>query len=202
MKIIQIVLPRIDAATIQPPARCRSRHCQGTHFRLHQQVVKPLHDHAHPTVIAHRYRCLSCGQTFRVYPGGVARAPTSQRVRDLAVLLYRLGLSYGDVAHLLEFWKIYQCKSQVHRAVQEAGAPAERQTIFDDLRVPLLGAQPAQIHCHELWVPIALERSLEQQMIVTLHVPKQPDTAACQAKLIAIATASHVEVRMSMSASA
>jgi transposase-like protein len=48
----------------------------------------------HSAVPAHRYRCLRCKRTFRVYPQGVTHAQTSQRVKGLAVLLYLLGLSY------------------------------------------------------------------------------------------------------------
>ncbi|KPV50816.1 hypothetical protein SE17_24705 [Kouleothrix aurantiaca] len=196
MIYLHIVLPSIDDS-INPPSRCPSPVCQGTQFRLHQQVVKPLHDHAHPTVIAHRYRCLSCGHTFRVYPRGVARAPTSQRVRDLAVLLYGLGLSYGDVARLMGFWKIYLCKSQVYRAVQEATAPAERPLIFEGVRVPPLGLQPAQIHCSKTWVPITLEHDNKEQLVVTLSVPRQPGTSACQRRLHEFIAAHHMELQIS-----
>jgi hypothetical protein len=43
-------------------------------------------------VQVHRYQCLKCKRTLRVYPEGTTPAQTSQRVKGLAVLL---GLSYG-----------------------------------------------------------------------------------------------------------
>lgn len=198
MIYVQIILPRIEPSNIAPPARCAADNCRGTRFRLHQQVVKPLRDHAHPTVIAHRYRCLSCGHTFRIYPRGVAHAPTSQRVRDLAVLLYRLGLSYAAVATLLETWKIYMCKSQVYQAVRRAGGPIRRDTeLIQDLRIARFGNQPPLVRCHETWLPIELAANEREQMIVTFRVPDDMQAASCQKTIAPIAAASAAEVQLS-----
>jgi hypothetical protein len=84
------------------PSKCAYADCTGKQVRLHQPVSKALRDTAHRQVEVHRYRCLKCGRTFRVYPLGVTPAQSSERVKGLAVMLYLLGLSYGAVALALE----------------------------------------------------------------------------------------------------
>jgi hypothetical protein len=49
--------------------------CKGKHFKLHKLVCRqPLRDTKYSRVIAHRYRCLKCHGSFRLYPQGVAVA--------------------------------------------------------------------------------------------------------------------------------
>ena len=74
---------------------------------------KPLKDTVYGAVSAHRYRCLRCKRTFRVYPQGVTQAQTSQRVKGLGVMLYLLGLSYGATSLALEALGVYMCKCGV-----------------------------------------------------------------------------------------
>ena len=83
-------------------------------------VTKAVRDTVYEQVTARRYQCRRCRRTFRVYPSGVSQAPTSQRVKGLAVMLYVLGLSYGAVALALEALGVYVCKTQVYEAVQAA----------------------------------------------------------------------------------
>ena len=89
-------------------------------FTSERRVSKPLRDTVYQEVQVHRYQCLRCKRTFRVYPEGTTRAQTSQRVKGLAVMLYLLGLSYGAVSLALEGLGISLCKSRVYDAVQEA----------------------------------------------------------------------------------
>lgn len=65
-------------------------------------MSKALRDTVYQEVQAHRYQCLKCGRTFRVYSQGVSSAQTSQRVKGLAVMLYLLGLSYGATSLAFE----------------------------------------------------------------------------------------------------
>jgi transposase-like protein len=64
-------------------------------FTCESRVAKALRDTMYHQVPVHRYQCLKCKRTFRVYPEGTTHAQTSQRVKGLAVMLYLLGLSYG-----------------------------------------------------------------------------------------------------------
>src|SRR4051812_3441139 len=117
---LRLILPTVEPNSFTPPTQCPDAKCQGRHLRRHQAVTKPLRDTRYPTVTAQRYQCLRCRRTFRVYPQGVSRDQTSQRVKGIAVMLYLLGLSYGAVALALEALGLSLCKSRVYDAVQAA----------------------------------------------------------------------------------
>ncbi len=87
----RIVLPKVNPEAIEVPTRCAYAGCPGRKFHLRQEVTKPLRDTVYQEVVVHRYHCLKCGRTFRVYPQGTTSAQTSQRVKGLAVMLYLLG---------------------------------------------------------------------------------------------------------------
>jgi hypothetical protein len=87
-----IVLPKVNPEAIEVPTRCAYAGCSGRKLYLRQEVAKALRDTVFQEVQVHRYQCLKCKRTLRVYPEGTTPAQTSQRVKGLAVLL---GLSYG-----------------------------------------------------------------------------------------------------------
>ena len=115
---LHLILPRVEPNNFSEPTTCPGDDCEGRHFRLHQEVTKPVKDTMYRDVIAYRYQCLRCGRTFRVYPQGVTNAHTSQRVKGLGVLLYVLGLSYGAVSLTLEALGACMSKTSVYDAVQ------------------------------------------------------------------------------------
>ena len=92
---LRIVLPKVNPEVIEVPTRCAYTDCSGKKFHLRQEVAKPLRDTVYHEVQVHRYQCLKCQRTFRVYPEGPTHAQTSQRVKGVAVMLYLVGLSYG-----------------------------------------------------------------------------------------------------------
>ena len=105
-------------------------------IKLWQVVEKHVNDIVCQEVKVYRYRGQQCGHTFRVYPPGISRAHTSQRVLRTAVLLYLMGLGYGGVARALEALGIYMCKSQVYSAVREtlSNRPCRRVRLFGRVR--------------------------------------------------------------------
>ena len=120
---------------------------------------KPLKDTGYGVVTAHRYRCLRCQRTFRVYPQGVTRAQTSQRVTGLAVMLYLLGLSYGATSLALEALGVYMSKTSVYEAVQAAAEKVpglKRDEVFAGLRTPALGGDLTSVKCRGEWLPLGL----------------------------------------------
>ena len=156
---LQLILPRVDPTVFDMPAVCPVKGCQGKHFEHHQEVVKPLKDTKHEAVTAHRYRCLRCKQTFRVYPQGVTHAQTSQRVKGMAVLLYLLGLSYGAVSLALEALGVYMAKSSVYEAVQAAAKKVpglKRQEVLAGIRTPALGSDLTSVKCNGEWLHLGL----------------------------------------------
>jgi len=99
---LHLILPRVEPTVLTLPSTCPHEDCAGTHFRFLQEAEKPLRDTTYPKVLAHRYECLHCQRTFRVYPKGVTQDHISQRVKGLGILLYLLGLIYGAVSLGLE----------------------------------------------------------------------------------------------------
>jgi transposase-like protein len=125
---ISVRLPRVESEHYEQPKRCPYG-CGGQHFKAHgvKGEVKPLRDpHCHE-VIAYRWRCVKCNQTFRVYPRGVSNDQQSARLKGLSVLLYVLGLSYGAVADVLAAFNTPLAKTTVYLNVQEAGMAARQQ---------------------------------------------------------------------------
>jgi transposase len=70
---LHLILPRVEPEEIKAPSESPYEDCDGTHFQLWQEVEKPLRDTKHSRVVAHRYQCLRCFRTHRVYPRGSAR---------------------------------------------------------------------------------------------------------------------------------
>jgi hypothetical protein len=104
-------LPLVEPDEVSEPRECPYPKCGARRLRQHQMVVKLVRDTVYTTVTARRYQCRRCRRTFRVYPTGVKRALTPQRVKGLAAMLYLLGPSYGAAALALTALGAYQCKS-------------------------------------------------------------------------------------------
>ena len=156
---LRILLPKVNPEAIAVPTRCAYAGCEGRKFHLRQEVSKPLRDTVYQEVQVHRYQCLRCKRTFRVYPEGTTRAQTSQRVKGLAVMLYLLGLSYGAVSLALEGLGISLCKSRVYDAVQEAAQRVpglKREQVFAGVRTPALGADLTGVSCKGEWVLLGI----------------------------------------------
>lgn len=156
---LQLILPQVVPTEIRPPTNCPYKGCEGRHFQFHQAVEKPLRDTRYREVEAHRYECLRCRRTFRVYPQGVTRAQTSLRVKGLAVLLYLLGLSYGAVSLALDALGVYMCKSRVYdtvQAVAERVPGLKREQVFEGLKTPALGGDLTSVKVNGQWLTLGL----------------------------------------------
>jgi hypothetical protein len=104
---LRIVLPKVNPEAITVPTRCAYAGCSGRKFHLRQEVAKPLRDTVYHEVQVHRYQCLKCKRTFRVYPEGTTPAQTSQRVKGLAVMLYLLGCAlWSDLLSVSSSWSV------------------------------------------------------------------------------------------------
>ncbi|MEJ2738092.1 MAG: hypothetical protein P8189_31805, partial [Anaerolineae bacterium] len=133
--------------------------CEGKYFRHHQEVDKPVKDTMYDFVTAHRYECLRCHRTFRLYPQGVTQAQTSLRVKGLSVMLYLLGLSYGATSLALEALGVYMAKSSIYEAVQDAAEKVpglERRKVFQGIRTPAVGGDLTSVKCFGEWLHLGL----------------------------------------------
>jgi transposase-like protein len=168
---LKLILPQVVPAELRLPEHCPYEKCGGHHFRFHQTVEKPLRDTRYPEVVAHRYKCLRCKRTFRVYPKGVTRAQISLRAKGLGVLLYLLGLSYGATSLALEALGVYMCKSRVYDAVQ---AVAERvpglkqKQVFGGLKTPALGADLTFVKVKGKWLTLGLTVDDVSGLVLTI----------------------------------
>jgi hypothetical protein len=189
---LELRVPAVNPDEISDPTVCRFAPCEGRHFRLHQIVAKAVHDTVFETVTARRYQCLRCGRTFRVYPSGVNQAPTSQRVKGLAVLLYLLGLSYGAVALALEALGVYLCKSQVYETVQAAARRVpgmKRRQVFAGGRTPALGADLTSVKCRGKWLQLGLSVDPLSGLVLSLDRLPNAEAATLRTWLAPIAAA-------------
>ncbi len=180
---LQLILPVVDPTLFQEPSVCPYKGCRGKHFEQHQEVVKPLKDTKYEAVSARRYRCLRCRQTFRVYPQGVTRAQTSQRVKGLAVLLYLLGLSYGAVSLALEALGAYMAKSSVYEAVQAAAKKVpglKRQEVFAGIRTPAVGSDLTSVKCNGEWLHLGLTVDDTTGLVLTVDELPAEDAETLQ----------------------
>ncbi len=85
---LRIILPKVNPQAITIPPRCVYAGCRGRKFHLRQAVAKPLRDTVYQEVQVHRYQCLKCQRTFRVYPEGTTPArPLGTNYRTITLSL-------------------------------------------------------------------------------------------------------------------
>jgi len=188
---LRILLPKVNPGAITVPTRCAYAGCEGRTFHVRQEVSKPLRDTVYQEVQVHRYQCLRCKRTFRVYPEGTTRAQTSQRVKGLAVMLYLLGLSYGAVSLALEGLGISLCKSRVYDAVQEAAKRVpglKREQVFAGVRTPALGADLTGVTCKGEWVVLGITVDPISGLALTIDALTAEDSKTLKAWIEPIAT--------------
>jgi hypothetical protein len=73
---LRIVLPKVNREAITVPTRCVYTGCSGRMFHFRRKVAKPLRDIVYQEMQVHRYQCLRCRRTFRIYPDGATREQT------------------------------------------------------------------------------------------------------------------------------
>ena len=121
---ISLIIPDVNACPTSRPCACR--YCGEPYLHSHGTLTKPLRDHELTEVIVRRYKCVSCGRTFRHYPSGITKKDQSQRTQVLAALMYGLGLSCSAASHLLGALGAEVGKITVWRDAQEAGEALRR----------------------------------------------------------------------------
>lgn len=189
---LHLILPNVEAAVIGLPSTCPYEGCEGTRFRHHQAVSKPVRDTVYAQVVAQRYECLRCKRTFRIYPRGVSKAQTSQRVTGLGVLLYLLGLSYGAVSLTLEALGVYLCKSRVYAVVQAAAEQVpglRRERVFEGVQTPALGGDVTSVKCKGRWLALGLAVDDISGLVLTVDELSAEDAETLQAWLAPVVAA-------------
>lgn len=195
-------LPVVDPTVLPEPQQCPYG-CGGQYFQHRQTVAKPLRDTKLEQVPAHRYGCLRCGRTFRVYPPGVSAAQTSTRLRGLGVLLYLLGLSYGAAALTLEALGHPLSKVAIYNAVQAAGArvPGLRRSAVQvpagQQRVAAVGADLTNVKCQGAWLTVGVSVDALGGAALTVDVLESGEAGELIAWLEEVAAAVGAELLVS-----
>ncbi len=157
---LSLILPPVQPEVYGDQPGCPYAGCGGSHVQHWQAVPKPVRDTQVHEVVAHRYRCVRCGRTFRVYPRGVGHDQTSARLKDVAVMFSVLGMSYGAVATALAALGWPLSKVAVYYAVQEAGAAVaglRREAVArGGGRVAALGADLTSVRCAGRWLTVGI----------------------------------------------
>jgi hypothetical protein len=182
---LSLVLPPVDPARYPEVTGCPVAACSGRSLQHWQAVPKPLRDTQVDAVVAHRYRCVRCGRTFRVYPVGVSHDQTSARLKGVAVMFYVLGMSYGAVASALAALGWPLSKVAVYYAVQEAGAAVaglRRATVArGGGRVVALGVDLTSVRCGGQWLTVGVAVDAVRGTVLTLDLLPNGDTATLSA---------------------
>ncbi len=175
---LQLLLPKVEPKEISEPAACAYAGCGSKHVQRHQAVEKALRDTRYSHVEVHRYRCLTCGRTFRVYPKGVSQAQTSDRVKGLAVMLYLLGLSYGAVALALESLGVPLSKTEVYNTVQAAARripDMKREQVFGGVKTKAVGGDLTSVKCAGQWLHLGISVDALSGLALTIDELKAED---------------------------
>src|SRR5207245_11762615 len=102
---LRIVLPKVNPEAITVPTRCAYAGCGGRKLHLRQEVAKPLRDTVYHEVQVHRYQCLKCKRTFRVYPEGTTPAQTGASGQRAGGDAVSAGVKlWGDLLSVRSFW--------------------------------------------------------------------------------------------------
>jgi hypothetical protein len=122
------------------PERCDRCGSQG--FHLHQRATKSL---KHPLLLRAavvRFICKRCRKTSRLYPSGVDSARQTVALRQVSVLLYWLGLSYGGIREMLGHLDCPLSKATVWANVRASGLLGNRHRLRGDAGTLTVQARP------------------------------------------------------------
>lgn len=171
---LSLILPPVQPEVYPAEAACPYAGCGGRHVQHWQATPKPLRDTQFSEVVAHRYRRVRCGRTFRVYPQGVGPDQTSARLKGVAVMFYVLGMSYGAVSTALGALGWPLSKVAAYYAVQEAGAAVaglrRAAAARGGGRVVALGADLTSVRCAGQWLTVGVGVDAVRGTVLSLEL--------------------------------
>lgn len=133
MSIVVLKLPDVKQRTEVRPSECP--YCQGETFQRWGVVNKPVKDIRVRHVKVYRYRCCHCKRTFRHYPTGNTRTDQTERLRQFAMLLWSLGLSYRASSLILSGLQVRVSHMTIWRDVQQAGQQVKKRNQWKPVRI-------------------------------------------------------------------
>lgn len=133
MTIVVLKLPDVKRRREDRPRKCP--YCEGETFQRWGKVSKRVRDVHVRKVKVYRYRCCRCKRTFRHYPEGTTRADQTERLKLLAVLLWKLGLSHRAGSLILSGLRVLVSHMTIWRDVQAAAHQIRRTNHWKPVRV-------------------------------------------------------------------
>ena len=131
--MIVLQLPQVKRNKSVRPRECP--YCQGETFQRWGATERKIKDTKVRTVNVYRYRCTSCGQTFRHYPEGISHAQQSERLKKLAAICWSFGLSYRGVEMIFSAFGVRLSRMSGWRDVQAEGEDIRRGSLWKQARV-------------------------------------------------------------------
>jgi len=141
MSIVVLKLPEVKRKREERPRKCP--YCARETFQRWGQVSKPVKDVHVRVVKVYRYRCCGCKRTFRHYPEGNTRADQTERLKLLAVLLWKMGLSHRASSWILSGLQVRLSFMTIWRDVQEGAKQIQRRKQWKPVRI--LGLDGASV---------------------------------------------------------
>jgi transposase-like protein len=131
--MIVLQLSDIKRNKTERPTKCP--YCEGETFQRWGQETRQVKDTKVRTVKVYRYRCTSCGRTFRDHPEGISPAQQSERLKQLAVICWSMGLSYRGVEAILSAFGVEMSRMTSWRDVQVEGKAIGKRNQWKAVRV-------------------------------------------------------------------
>lgn len=132
MKIV-LQLPQVERKKLTRPSKCP--YCKGEVFQRWGLVSRQIKDTKVRKIKISRYKCTSCGRTFRVHPEGTSHAQQSERLKKLCVIMWSLGLSHRSIALILSVFGVSLSHMSGWRDVQRAGEHIRHKLKWRSVRV-------------------------------------------------------------------
>jgi transposase-like protein len=130
---IVLQLSSVKRIKKERPSECP--YCEGETFQRWGQEKRKIKDTKVRTVRVYRYRCTSCGKTFRHYPEGISHAQQSERMKQLAVICWSFGLSHRGVEVILSAFGVSLSRMTSWRDVQAGAEQIRREKSWQPARV-------------------------------------------------------------------
>jgi len=113
MPVLWLKLPEVQDITDSRPYECP--YCGSSILQRWGQVSKPVRDATGILTKIYRYRCIECERTFRHYPDGVDRSLHTLRIRQMAGMVWLMGMSTREVVKAFNDVGIKVSRSNVWR---------------------------------------------------------------------------------------
>lgn len=113
MPVLWLKLPEVQDIADSRPYACP--YCGSGILQRWGQVNKPVRDATGILTKIYRYRCIECERTFRHYPDGVDRSNHTLRIRQMAGMVWLMGMSTREVVQAFKEVGIKVSRSNVWR---------------------------------------------------------------------------------------